>query len=63
MLDNFDPKEKKAILIFFALLLLAIVYLYTHELPWERNFSPEQNPADEFERSPDSAKKSYERIL
>ncbi len=63
MLDNFDPKEKKAILIFFALLLLAIVYVYTHELPWELNYGQEQFPSDESERSPESTKKSYDRFL
>ena len=63
MLDNFDPKEKKAILIFFAILLLAIVYVYTHELPWEQNYGREQVPGDEFENSPDATKKSYDRFL
>ena len=32
MLDNFDPQEKKVILIFIALLLLGLVYLGTHNL-------------------------------
>ena len=34
MLDSFDPKEKKAILIFIALLLLGVVYLSTHQVDW-----------------------------
>ena len=34
MLDSFDPKEKKAILIFIALLLLGVVYLSTHRVNW-----------------------------
>ena len=34
MLDSFDPKEKKAILIFIALLLLGVVYLSTHRVDW-----------------------------
>lgn len=62
MLDNFDPKEKKAILIFFALLLLGIVYLFTHELPWEQNhlYSEDHQSLDEAERIP---QKSYDRFL
>lgn len=36
MLDNFDPKEKKAIILFVAFLLLAVAYVTTHELPWEK---------------------------
>ena len=34
MLDNFEPQEKKAIIIFIALLLLGLVYVGTHELQW-----------------------------
>ena len=36
MLDNFEPKEKKAIIIFIALLALGLVYVGTHELRWEK---------------------------
>ena len=36
MLDNFEPQEKKAIVIFVALLLLGLVYVGTHELKWEQ---------------------------
>ena len=32
MLENFDPKEKKVIIIFLALLLLGLVYVGTHDL-------------------------------
>ena len=32
MLDNFDPQEKKVILIFIALLMLGLVYVGTHDL-------------------------------
>jgi len=32
MFENFDPKEKKVIIIFIALLLLAVVYVGTHDL-------------------------------
>lgn len=39
MFDGFDPKEKKAILIFFALLLLGVAYIFTHDLPWEQQKS------------------------
>ncbi|MDG1487926.1 MAG: hypothetical protein VYD14_06255 [SAR324 cluster bacterium] len=40
MLDNFDPQEKKVILIFIALLLLGLVYVGTHDL----QFGPPQQP-------------------
>ena len=36
MLDNFEPQEKKAIIIFIALLALGLVYVGTHELEWEK---------------------------
>ena len=36
MLDNFEPQEKKAIIIFIALLLLGLVYVGTHELQGEK---------------------------
>ena len=36
MLDNFEPQEKKVIIIFIALLLLGLVYVGTHELQWEK---------------------------
>ena len=37
MLDNFEPQEKKAIIIFIALLALGLVYVGTHELKWARH--------------------------
>ena len=36
MLDNFEPQEKKVIIIFIALLILGLVYVGTHELNWEK---------------------------
>ena len=36
MLDNFEPQEKKVIIIFIALLLLGLVYVGSHELQWEK---------------------------
>ena len=36
MLDNFEPNEKKAIIIFIALLTLGLVYVGTHEMQWEK---------------------------
>ena len=36
MLDNFEPQEKKVIIIFIALLLLGLIYVGTHELKWEK---------------------------
>ena len=44
MLDNFEPKEKKAIIIFIALLALGLVYAGTHELQWEK-------PVDSFKNT------------
>ncbi len=35
MLNNFEPQEKKVIIIFLALLVLGLVYVGTHELRWE----------------------------
>jgi len=32
MFENFDPKEKKVIIIFIALLILGLVYVRTHDL-------------------------------
>lgn len=73
MLNQFDPKERKAILIFFAVLLLAIVYLSESEMGWD---SPtplpnEQNPQPVVEEYPqyddpslESEKKySYDRYF
>ena len=40
MLDNFDPQEKKVILIFIALLLLGLVYVGTHDM----QLGPPQQP-------------------
>jgi len=37
MLNNFEPKEKKAIIIFLALLALGLVYVGTHDLQWEKS--------------------------
>ncbi len=37
MLNNFEPREKKAIIIFVALLALGLVYVGTHELKWEKS--------------------------
>ena len=36
MLDSFDPKEKKAILLFIALLVLGVIYLSTHRVGWNK---------------------------
>ena len=36
MLDNFEPQEKKAIIIFIALLALGLVYVGTHEMKWQK---------------------------
>jgi len=44
MLDNFEPQEKKAIIIFIALLALGLVYVGTHELQWN-------NPGKSFKNT------------
>ena len=44
MLDNFDPQEKKVILIFIALLLLGLVYVGTHDLKFEQPQQPYDTP-------------------
>jgi hypothetical protein len=44
MLDNFDPQEKKVILIFIALLLLGLVYVGTHDLQFGQQQQPYNNP-------------------
>jgi len=41
MLDNFDPQEKKVILIFIAVPLLGLVYVGTHDLQFG---PPQQQP-------------------
>jgi len=44
MLDNFDPQEKKVILIFIALLLLGLVYVGTHDLQFGQPQQPYVTP-------------------
>ena len=44
MLDNFDPQEKKVILIFIALLLLGLVYVGTHDLQFGQPQQPYNTP-------------------
>ena len=44
MLDNFEQQEKKAIIIFIALLALGLVYVGTHEMQWEK-------PGESFNKS------------
>jgi len=51
MLDNFDPQEKKAILIFIALLLLGLVYVGTHDLQFGQPQQPYGTPIPTEEAS------------
>ena len=53
MLDNFEPQEKKAIIIFIALLVLGLVYVGTHELQWEKPVESFKNtlPVEEASNS------------
>ena len=44
MLDNFDPQEKKVILIFIALLLLGLIYVGTHDLQLGQSQQPYETP-------------------
>ena len=44
MLDNFDPQEKKVILIFIALLLLGLTYVGTHDLQLGQSQQPYSTP-------------------
>ena len=54
MLDNFDPQEKKVILIFIALLLLGLVYVGTHDLQLGQPQLPYNNPLPAEETSKSS---------
>ena len=56
MLDNFDPQEKKVILIFIALLLLGLVYVGTHDL----QFGQPQQP---YSPLPDGEASDFGRFL
>jgi|GEM_PF-142502 len=49
MLDNFDPQEKKVILIFIALLLLGLVYVGTHDLQFGQPQQPYNTPLPDGE--------------
>jgi len=51
MLENFDPKEKKVILIFIALLILGVVYVRTHDLQIGQHKSQQASPVPEEEAS------------
>ncbi len=44
MFNNFDPKEKKVIIIFIALLLLGLVYVGTHDLHFGEQNTDSTNP-------------------
>jgi len=51
MLDNFDPQEKKVILIFIAVLLLGLVYVGTHDLQLGQPQQPYGSPLPAEEAS------------
>ena len=51
MLNNFDPQEKKVILIFIALLLLGLVYVGTHDLQLGQPQQPYNTPIPDGEAS------------
>ena len=44
MFGDFDPKEKKVIIIFIALLFLGVIYVGTHDLNLGRKDYPSPNP-------------------
>ena len=54
MLDNFDPQEKKVILIFIALLLLGLVYVGTHDMQFDPPQQPYVTPLPDEEASSSS---------
>ncbi len=65
MLDSFDPKEKKAILVFIALLLLGVIYLSTHRMSWtlpDRSMKLDQ-PREELIDIPRESPSSSGRFL
>ena len=51
MLQNFDKKEKKVIVIFLALLVLLVVYLGTHDHQFDGSDQINLNPVKEDEAS------------
>ena len=53
MFENFDPKEKKVIIIFIALLLLGVVYVGTHDLQlgYKEHPSTNQIPSEKASTS------------
>ena len=55
MLNNFEPREKKAIIIFVALLALGLIYVGTHELEWEKSGENNKNNTP-FEESSNSGR-------
>ncbi len=44
MLDDFDPQEKKVIVIFLALLVLGLVYVGKNGLPFEQPYELQSTP-------------------
>ena len=44
MFGDFDPKEKKVIIIFLALLILVLIYVGTHNLQLGVQHNPSDNP-------------------
>jgi len=44
MFGDFDPKEKKVIIIFLALLMLVLIYVGTHNLQLGVQDHPSANP-------------------
>ena len=50
MLDNFEPQEKKAIIIFIALLALGLVYVGTHKINWEKTEEKFENTLELIEQ-------------
>ena len=51
MLDNFDPQEKKVIIIFIALLFLGLTYVGTHDLQLGQSHQPYNTPPPAEEES------------
>lgn len=54
MLNSLDPKEKKAILLFFGFLILGVVYLTTHQRPRE-----EPSEIESSKKIPEGSQRKY----
>ena len=61
MFNDLDPRERKALIIFFAILALIITYLGTHDLSFQEktNIFEQQDSFQQIDPEP----RSYESYL